>query len=185
MKNMLKRLFLITLVCIMTLSAAAFAEEADPALELAEIIAANVDFTQYPEAFADWDISFLKVYLREVGVLVNSDWVFDITSGDLTATNATAGVMYIDMTAASAMDMIFFFDAKEGEDKEASIQSIRENEAIVPNVEGAAPVAMDALLGGFCFSYGNGMDEDHIATVRAAIYALANHFDIAPDFIYQ
>ena len=188
MKNMLIRVCLLVMIAVLALNCTALGEaapDADPALDMAAEVAAKVDFTQYPEAFSEWNIAYLKMYLRDVGIMENNSWVFDITEGDLNATGASAGVMYIDMEAASAMDMIFFFDVKEGEAKEAALQTVRDTQAITPDVEGAFPTPMDAMLGGFCFSYTMGMDEDHMTIMRAAIYALANHFEIEPDFIFQ
>ena len=188
MKNLLIRVCLLVMIAMMALSCMALGEaalEADPALDMAAEVAAKVDFTQYPDSFSEWNISYLKMYLRDAGIMENNSWVFDITEGDLNATGASAGVMYIDMEAASAMDMIFFFDVNEGEAKEAALQTIRDTQAITPDVEGAFATPMDAMLGGFCFSYTMGTDEEHMAIVRAAIYALANHFEIEPDFIFQ
>lgn len=182
MKKTLTRVFLLMLVCVLSLSLAACGgKENKPAEGGSE---SAVDWTQYPEKFDEWTGANLKAYLREAGVLENSDWIIDVTGGDLGAIGATSGFMYIDMTGGTIMDMVFYFDGATDESK-ALLDGLRESKQIVPDVEGAPATPMDAMLGGFCFSYTMGSDADHNAALVQAIKDLADHYGVTPDFIAE
>lgn len=181
MKKTLTRVFLLMLVCVLSLSLAACGgKENKPANEGPQPTE-GVDWSIYPEKFEEWNIANLKSYLRETGVFANSDWIIDVTGGDLGAIGATAGTMYIDMTGGTIMDMIFYFD----ESAQTVLDGVRENKALTPDAEGAASIAMDAVLGGFCFSYTTGSDADHNAALVKALHDLADHYGVTPDFFAE
>jgi len=178
MKNTLKRLFLLTLVCVLTLGTctAALAEaETKP----------EVDYTLYPEDFASWTIADLKGYLKAAGVFVDDTWVFDMTGGDLEFMKADAGTMYIDMTAATAFDMIFLFNPANNPNAEAMLASIIENQALVVDGDVENGIAIDAVLGNFCFAYLTGVDDAHINSMIQAIRDLGEHFAVEAAYINE
>lgn len=184
MKKTLTHVFLLMLVCVLSLSLVACGGKESKPAEGGSETTEGVDWTQYPEKFEDWQIANLKAYLRETGVFENNDWIIDVTGGDLDAIGATAGTMYIDMTGGTIMDMVFFFDGATDESK-GVLDGLRESKEIVPDVEGAPATPMDAMLGGFCFSYTMGSDADHNAALVKAIKDLADHYSVTPDFIAE
>lgn len=169
MKKMLKSLFLLTLACAMLCSVTALGETAE---------ATEVDFSQYPESFSDWDANYLASYLRVLGLFAADGFVVPLSEGDAEAMEAAGGFIYT-TTDASAMDMFFFFDAG----KEDLLASIRENQAIIPAGMEEAAMLMDGMIGNLVFSYTMGLDETHMVALYDAMAELAAHFGIEPDFL--
>ena len=170
MKRTMTRVILMMLVCALALGMAACGES--------ENKATGVDFSQYPANFEDWTMANLKVYLRETGVLVEDSWIIDVSANEVTAMGVTSGSMYVDMTAGTISDMFFYCDST-AEGMEAVLQGIRDSKAIL----GALP--MVAMLGEFIISYGNTIDEEHVATLIQALKDLAAHYEVTFDFINE
>jgi hypothetical protein len=167
MKNTVLKMTALLMVLILALGAISCSSEAKKP-EQAE---GGIDWTKYPEKFEDWTIAEIKDYLRAANIIVNNEWVVDMSAGDLGAIGAKAGTMYVDMTAGTITDIIMQFDA----DSEA-LETIRAT-------HDAQGVAMDGVLGNFAFCYGMGSDEEHINALVQAIKDLAAHYGIAPDYL--
>lgn len=180
MKKTLENVLLLVLALALCLSLCACGGTSESTPETKE--AEGVDFSIYPESFDDWNIAYLKSYLRETGVMAHDDWTFDMSAGDLDTIGAEGGVIYMDMNGGTVLDMIFHFDPQTGE---AMLNTVRETRELTPDVEGATGTAMDAMLGSFCFSYTMGADAEHNAALCQAIRDLADHFGITPDFITE
>ncbi|GEM_PF-6451075 len=139
---------------------------------------AGPDFSQYPANYSDWTQANMKAYLRDSGAFTEEDWIIDVSANELTALGAAGGTMYVDMKEGQTSEMVFFFDsANEGTDD--ILTSLRDTHMLM----GAVP--MDALLGNFCFSYSNTVDENNKAAIIGAIKALASHYNLTPDFITE
>ena len=171
MKKTMMRVFLLMLALTMAFGMVACGEEP-------ETTPAGVDFSQFPAKFEDWTMANLKVYLRETGVLVEDSWIIDVSDNEVTAMGVTSGSMYVDMTAGTISDMFFYCDST-AEGMEAVLQGVRDSKAIM----GARP--MDAMLGEFVISYGNTIDEEHVATLIQALKDLAAHYEVTFDFINE
>lgn len=167
MKNAVLKMTALLMVLILALGAIACSSEAKKP-EQAE---GGIDWTKYPEKFEDWTIAEIKDYLRAANIIVNNEWVVDMSAGDLGAIGAKAGTMYVDMTAGTITDIIMQFDA----DSEA-LETIR-------TTHDAQGVAMDGVLGNFAFCYGMGSDEEHINALVQAIKDLAAHYGLTPDYL--
>ena len=139
----------------------------------------DFDWSAYPEDFSAWTIGDMKTYLTAKEILGNDEFMLIDMSAELEQMSADAGFIYIDATGFTVNDTIIHFDAAN-EAGAAMLETVRAQHAIVV---GEASVPMDAMLGAFTFSYGNSLDEAHIAAITEAINALAAHYGITPDFI--
>ena len=171
MKRTMTRIILVLLVAAMALGMVACGETTNNKTT-------GVDFSQYPANFEDWTMANLKVYLRESGVIVEDSWVIDVSENEIVAMGVTAGTMYVDMTAGTISDMFFYCDST-AEGMADVLQGIRESKTIL----GAIP--MDAMLGEFCISYGNTVDEEHRAALITALKDLAAQYKLTPDYITE
>lgn len=181
MKKTLTRVFLLMLACILSLSLAACGSKDEPKTAGGD---KAIDWTQYPEKFEEWNIANMKQYLREAGVLVKDEWCIDMSAGDVAAVGVTAGTMYVDTELGSITDIILYVDPTS-EGGEAMLEAIRTDKAVTPSVEGATPMAMDAMIGSFCMTYTMGSDADHNAALVKAIKDLGEHFGVTPDYITE
>ena len=171
MKKIMTRVLLMMLALAMALTVVACGEKNANTPD-------GIDFSQYPAKFEDWTMGNLKSYLRETGVIVDDSWCIDVSANEVAAMGVTAGTMYVDMTAGTISDMFFYFDST-AEGMEAVLQGVRESKSIM----GAIP--MDAMLGEFCISYSNTVDEEHRATLVKALKDLVAHYNLTPDFFAE
>ena len=86
--------------------------------------------------------------------------------------------MYVDMTAGTISDMFFYYDST-AEGAEEVLKGIRDSKSIL------GAIALDAMLGEFCISYGNTVDEEHRAALIQALKDLAEHYEVTFDFITE
>ena len=174
MKKTMTRVFLLMLVLAMTFSMVACGEEPTTTPPAEE----GFDFSQFPAKFEDWTMAELKVYLREAGILVEDSWTVDMSANELAAMGAAAGSLYVDMTAGTISDMFFYYDST-AEGAEEVLKGIRDSKSIM------GAIALDAMLGEFCISYGNTVDEEHRAALIQALKDLAEHYEVTFDFITE
>lgn len=171
MKKAMTRTILIILGFAMALTMAACGEKKNAG-------PADLDFSQYPANFAEWTQANMKAYLRDSSVFTEEDWLIDVSANELTALGAAAGSMYVDMNEGTTSDIVFFYDAA-AEGAADILAGLRESHMLMDSIP------MDAMLGSFCFSYSNTVDEEHKAALIAAIKDLAAHYDLTPDFITE
>ena len=127
----------------------------------------------------------MKDYLKAAGVMANEDFLgMDMSAGDLDAIGTDAGYIYVDADAATVSDTMCFFDITTDEGK-AAIDKVVEYKAIVVGDDVENGVGMDAVIGGFCFSYTMGTDEGHIAAFAQAIKDLAAYYNVEAAYINE
>lgn len=88
-------------------------------------------------------------------------------------------------TAATAFDMIFLFNPANNPNAEAMLASIIENQALVVDGDVENGIAIDAVLGNFCFAYLTGVDDAHINSMIQAIRDLGEHFAVEAAYINE
>ena len=130
---------------------------------------AKVDLSKYPKDINAWTAADLKDYLVNAGIIDEEKQGFifmDVSQNELEAMGIDSGFLYIDTTAASVMDTVFFYDpAKEGNSEKIAAAASEK----VFSIEGQVVSELDCVLGGFLFSYSQGTDEDHIAAFTKAL----------------
>ncbi|MBR1814562.1 MAG: hypothetical protein IJ773_12180 [Lachnospiraceae bacterium] len=177
MKKLIAKVLFLAMACTFLLGAAACSTSSSKSNQGEEKTPVEIDYSLYPESFADWSIANLKDYLRKADIFQNNDWIFDMSAGDLGAVGAVAGTMYVDVTAGTITDIIMYLDTDS-----AALESVREKHELAP--EGATEgTPMDALVGNFAFSYGLGADDAHIDALVTAVKDLAEHYNVTPDYI--
>ena len=118
MKTIMKKLTVL-LVLMMALSLAACTsetnndtqEEANNQQEVVEENTLTIDYSAYPENFADFTTNDLKELLKSQDLLSNEEFILmDLTEGDLTAMGAASGFIYVDATGGTDVDTVVTFD---------------------------------------------------------------------------
>ena len=183
MKKKMKTAALVMALCLIVLSIVGCGSESDQNSGSARD--ASFDFSAYPADFSAWTMAEMKSYLKECGITANEDFLgMDMTEGDLGVIGAEAGYLYMDTDGGTVSDMIIYFDVSK-EDGKAMIDTTVEHKAIVIDGDVENGMAMDAVVGGFCFSYTMGTDEDHISAFAQALKALETQYAIKADHINE
>lgn len=150
-----------------------------------EVNESTFDFSQYPEDFGAWTMTEMKDYLTETGVIGDEKYFgMDMSEGDLEATGMDAGYVYVDTEGGAVSDTICYFDITTESGKEMIDKTI-ENHAVIVGDDVENGIDMDAVIGGFCFSYTMGTDEDHIAIFAQALKDLAAHYNVEAAYINE
>lgn len=187
MKNILKTLTIVALVCLMLLSMAACGstpekpDASDPAQTTG---AANgIDYSAYPEDFNAWNTSTMQTYLKDCGLLGNESFLLmDMSAGELEAMTLSGGFLYTDSDMGSVMDIVCSYDLSDEAGK-AAYDSAVENKAIMVGDQRA--MELNAIVGQFVFNYMDGTDEDQIAAVTEAVRALGEHYSVETLYIQE
>lgn len=183
MKNTLKRMSVLMVVCMLALLVAACGNNTGAPETTTPPEVSSFDFSAYPADFNDWTSADMKTYLTEAGLLANEKFILmDLSAGDIEVMKATAGFLYVDGDAGSVCDTVFVYDTNDA-DAKSMYDSILEYQAIVidGDVENGIPV--DAVLGNFCFSYLLATDDTHIDTFIQCIRDLSAHYNVEAAYI--
>lgn len=143
----------------------------------------GASFDSYPADFGEWTLAEMKAYLNNCDLTTNEEFFsMDLTSGDLTAMNAGAGTMYMDMNSGSVCDIYMYYDLSDDAGK-AAYDSILENKAIVINGDMETAQPIDAVVGQFTFQYLTGYDEEHINGLAQALKDLTAHYGLEGGYV--
>ncbi|MCF0143399.1 MAG: hypothetical protein HUJ75_08500 [Parasporobacterium sp.] len=138
---------------------------------------------EMPATFEEWNLGTMKQYLESKGLLGNPDYLsMDLSQNEVDAMGCDGGFLYVDPAGGQVVDTVIFFDpAKEGN---ADLLALFvENKAIIVGGDVEAGVPVDAIIGGFCLSYGSSLDEAHIGALVAALNELVANYNIQGGFV--
>lgn len=183
MKKTMKKAFLAA-VCAMSMGLAACGGSTTTGSASASSQTEGTDYSLYPETFEEWGMANLKSYLRDTGIFEKNEWCFDMSSGDLEASGAAAGTMYVDTEAGTITDIILYYDATD-DAAAAILEGARTDHAVTPGDPELGSIPMDAMIGNFVITYTMGSDADHNAALVQALKDLAEHYGVTPDYITE
>ena len=129
----------------------------------------GIDLSKYPTDINEWTVADMKDYLVTAGLIdeEKEGFIFmEISQGEVEAMGIDGGFLYVDGNAASIMDTVFFYDLSKEGNADLVATAASEQACFI----GEQKVSdLDGVIGGFLFSYGQSIDEEHIAAFTQAI----------------
>lgn len=147
-------------------------------------MAEEIDWSQYPETFEEWDLDNLESYFRATGVFCGDFRSEDMPEDELKSLNITSCTMYAGVEGGAFLDIIFYYNEAETEGAAAALDTVLEKGFIAsPDGDEANNVNIDAVIGKFVFFYSLSKENtEHIDLIVKSMKMLEEHFGAAPVF---